>query len=480
MKKALFTPLLALPLALVWSGTAQAQDAAPKARTIYLYNASLGTAPASINAAKSGPWGNGTVSNSRRVDYEGAPVLELVTRNLQEGARFDFTSPINLDAYRDTGFLRLRLRFRDGGQGRFGGGGFPGGGFLGGGAPQSGPGAEDMRRGGGDPRMRGNFQMKPQWNGNAQFDGALPPLGGGEDPRMRGGGDTRRGGGDTRRGGGDTRRGGGDTRRGDGGGGFDPEGGAAAPVQSTNIKEIAITLLRENGVTTGRIPIDLNKTVADDNGWRLFVLPIKNMTSTPGASGAVTRAILTSDAEDTIYLAQAALVIESGEMTVSIRRPTDPAGAQIAEIEVKPGPVTLIADVEAGAADPIVEWNFDADNVGNLPPGALSSPPDTGGGEFGGTGETPGMGAPRSGPGGGEDPRMRGGDPRMRGGDPRTRGGETGAAGTIEGPRIDARGLTATFTYPNEEQNYRVEVTVTDRNGAKQPIKASILVRVRG
>jgi hypothetical protein len=33
---------------------------------------------------------------------------------------------------------------------------------------------------------------------------------------------------------------------------------------------------------------------------------------------------------------------------------------------------------------------------------------------------------------------------------------------------------------PNEEQNYRVEVTVRDRSGQKQPVKASILVRIRG
>lgn len=50
----------------------------------------------------------------------------------------------------------------------------------------------------------------------------------------------------------------------------------------------------------------------------------------------------------------------------------------------------------------------------------------------------------------------------------------------VVGPRIDARGLTATFTYPNEEQNYRVEVKVTDKSGKKEPVTASILVKVRG
>jgi hypothetical protein len=48
------------------------------------------------------------------------------------------------------------------------------------------------------------------------------------------------------------------------------------------------------------------------------------------------------------------------------------------------------------------------------------------------------------------------------------------------GPRIDARGLTASFTYPNEEQNYRVEVTVRDKSGQKPPVTTSVLVKVRG
>ena len=447
---------LALPLILLGNGTSQAQNVAPKARTIYLYNASLGTAPAGINAAKSGPWGNGSVAVSRRVDYEGAPVLELVTRNFQEGARFDFTTPVNLDAYRDTGFLRLRLRFRDDAQtGGSGGGGGDGRGNRGNGG--------DGRTG--NPR-RENFEVKPRWNGSAQFGAAFP----GGFP------------------------GGGFPGGGVGEDGFNPAIGPVLPTQITDIREIAVTLLREKGVTVGRIPVDLKNTVADEGGWRLFVLPIKNMTSTSGASGAVKRAIFTSDAQDTIYLAQAAIVIESGDMTASIRRPQDVAGTQFAEIEVKPGALTLIADVEAGAADPVVEWNFDADNVGNLPPGALSSPPAIGG--------EGGMDEMRGG-------EMRGGE--MRGNRPPIRrapnpgarpsatlpnrvggrvfggpgggvgaGGDTGGLEIEAGPRIDARGITATFEYPNEEQNYRVEVTVSDRSGTKPPVKTSILVRVRG
>jgi hypothetical protein len=47
------------------------------------------------------------------------------------------------------------------------------------------------------------------------------------------------------------------------------------------------------------------------------------------------------------------------------------------------------------------------------------------------------------------------------------------------GPRIDARGLSARPEWPNEEQNYRVEITVRDRAGRKDEVKASLLVKVR-
>jgi hypothetical protein len=47
------------------------------------------------------------------------------------------------------------------------------------------------------------------------------------------------------------------------------------------------------------------------------------------------------------------------------------------------------------------------------------------------------------------------------------------------GPRIDARGLSARPDWPNEEQNYRVEITVRDRSGRKDEVKASLLVKVR-
>ncbi len=402
---------LALPLAL-FSGVARAQNAPAPPRTVYLYSAALGTVGGNLGAAKTAPWGNGLAAIARETVYEGAPVLGVTTRNFQEGVRFDLNTPIDIEGFRANGFLRLRLRFRDTAPAATEGA-VEGEGEIPPGAMEEDPRARRRER---RQRREAAPLLKPAWKGAAQFGGALPPLGGaGAEGEMNPDGTT-------------------------------PE--EALPSQQTNITELGITLLRDNGVTMGRIPVNLETSEPDEEGWRLFVLPIRDMTSTANASGPVRSVILTSDEEDSFYLAQAALVIESGQMTVSIRRIEDPPGAQVSEVEFKPGAVTLIADVEAGAADPAVEWNFDADNVGNLPLTVFTNPnapnPALGEGELGG--EFP----------------------------------AEGQATVPAGPRLDARGLTGTFTYPNEEQNYRVEVTVRDRSGQKQPVKASILVKVRG
>jgi hypothetical protein len=134
-----------------------------------------------------------------------------------------------------------------------------------------------------------------------------------------------------------------------------------------------VALLHDRGATFGtvRVNIDENNTDADkpdDEGWFTLVTPVAEMRSTPDVSGPVRRVILSGDKEDSFFLAELALVVETGKISVSIRQPTDAPDAQIAEVTVKPGPITLVADVESGVSDPIIEWNFDADTVGNLPP----------------------------------------------------------------------------------------------------------------
>ncbi len=482
-------------LTLVAAGIAIPNARAQSPRTVYLYNASLGSAPAGVSSAKTAPWGNGEIKATRQpVEYEGASVMEVTTRNFAEGARFDLKTPINIDSYIEKGFVRLRLKFaadttvaggfpgQDGGgfPGGPDGGGFPGGpdggGFQGGGFQGDGGGF------GGRGRFRGNQLITPHTQANAQFGapGALPQFGG----RPGGGGFPGGPGGFQ----------GGGFPGGDGTDGGFPGAAMGPAPQKTDITDLRVTLVRENGVLVGNVPIDLEKTTPDDGGWRLFVLPINQMKATPGSSGPVSRVVLTSDEEDTFFMAQAAIVIETGKMEVSVR-PTDaPEGSQMAEITVKPGAVTLIADVEAGAADPQVEWNFDADNVGNFapptPPGGFPGGPDGGGFDPRGGGFPGGPGGFPGGPGG--FPGGPGGFPGGPGGFPGGPGGFPGAGGLPDGgalgpdgmpvamgPRVDARGLTATFTYPNEEQNYRVEVKVTDKSGKKEPVTSSIIVKVR-
>jgi len=243
------------------------------------------------------------------------------------------------------------------------------------------------------------------------------------------------------------------------------------PPQETPITTLQMTLVLEKGVLSGRVNVDLDKVKPDATGWSFFVLPLKEMRATPNAAGPIKRLIITGDHEDSFYLAQAALVLETANMQVAIRRPSDPIGTQLADITVKPGRLTLVADIEAGAADPEVEWNFDADKVGNLPPApnqveAAGAMP---GGDDGGEEEAP------------RDPRRPGaGGGRPGGGRPGGAEGEGEVAPIIVGPRIDARGLVANFEYPNEEQNYRVEATVRDRTGKKPDVVVSVLVSVRG
>ncbi|HVF10502.1 MAG TPA: hypothetical protein VNA16_06855 [Abditibacteriaceae bacterium] len=426
--------------------------AAAVARTVYLWD-SGGT-----GSAKQDTWGNGAVATATDVTHDGASTLKLTTRNFGEGVRFDLKSPVELAPYRTNGFLRFRLRFREAevqtpdtpgamdGPGVDGprrpGMGRPGMGRPGGGPPGTGRGGRPSRRD--DLLIAPPAHAGPTTGARPQIQ-PLPPLGG--PPRPGAGGF------------------GGEDIPGleDGNDIFIPVG---PPPQKTPITTLQMTLVLDKGVLSGRLNIDLDKVKANETGWRFFVLPLKAMRATPDAGGSIQRLIVTSDQEDSFYLAQAALVIETGTMLVTIRRPSDPPGVQPAEITVKPGLLTLIADIEAGAADPEVEWNFDADNVGNLPPAPNQVEAGAGVGVGGEEGD--------------EAPRVPGGRPGGRpGADDGGAGGEGGEAPVIVGPRIDARGLVARFEYPNEEQNYRVEARVRDRTGKKPDVVVSLMVSVR-
>jgi hypothetical protein len=376
------------------------------------------TGVAANQKAKPDVWGNGAVAPTTELTYNGNPVLKLTTRNPHEGVRLDFATPVDLTPLMDTAILRLRLRFHDA-------------------PPPPAPAATDLLPGGvnpagvpgvapdaavagalpplatagntpaGMPVTRGNQQLAPRL---AQL-GPLPAIGapntGAQTGALPGA---------------------------NAGGGFPtlpvtgdvaPTMPAGPPAQQTPIKRIILTLQLQRGIGELDLPINLEQTTPDEDGWRLFDIPLKNLRLSPNAGGPARRVIITSDQEDSFYLAELGVLTdtESGRMSVSIRRPTDPVGTQIAEITVRPGPLTLVADVASGTADPVIEWNFDADNLGILPAPALGAP---------------------------------------------------------GGRRIDVRGAVAKFEYPNEEQNFRVEVTVRDRLNRKPTVTASLLVKVRG
>ena len=241
------------------------------------------------------------------------------------------------------------------------------------------------------------------------------------------------------------------------------------PPQRTEIGYFQVTMVLDRGTITGGTEFSPQRSRPNDEGWHLLTIPVRNMSATPGATGSVRRVIITTDKEDTWYLGQAALAVDAPAIAVSLRQPTDTPGAQVAEVTVAPGPVTLVADVEAGASDVAVEWNFDADNAGA--PAVAATFPGAPGGYPGGY---PG-GSSSSSSSSSSSVGEPGAFPPGAAGAP----GFPGAPG-FGGARVDARGLVGKFEYPNEEQNYRVEVTVRDRSGKKKPVTSSILVKVRG
>jgi hypothetical protein len=391
-----------------------------------MWDASLGAKNPQVQ-----PWGNGEAKLRRDYEFMKQETLQVATLAPREGVYFDLSPAVDFAPYRGKGFLRFRLHFPNATGGA-------GGGFGSGGNPNRWRG----RRGRGNTQTEAQPQFAPglaRVEARPQFGAppaGFPPFGGvpggapGAFPGMPG----------------------------DAGQLAIPTG---PPPQVARLKQLIVTLVLEQGIMSGTLDVNLNSVAPDDGGWRLFAIPVKDLRASSDAAGAVQRIILTSDQPDTFYLAQAALVVNTDEMTVSIRRATDPPGSQVAEVTVRPNartgkaPLTLVADVEAGTADPIIEWNFDADTAGNLPwPGAQTAP-----------GAVPGAGVPGAAIPGAGGPGDQAGDQ---------------AAPVPLGPRIDATGARATCEYPNEEQNYRVEVTVRDRLGKKPPVKASVRVLVRG
>lgn len=465
----------------------------PSVPTTYLWDSG-----GQVAISRVGTWGNGVGQITRDLTYNGDDVLEMTTRNFNEGVSFEFSPPVNLDDYKTEGYVRLRLRFQEAAPPTAGFPGFTPGGSGGSssefGSPSTSTFQQMTPRPGGSGRQgSGGFGSGGFGSGSGRpggFGGAPPSGGFGSAPPGGFGGPT--------------------PTFGEGTPGVPGIGMPMGPLpQETKIHRMMLTFVLEKGIASGTIdlPTDLSKVDPDDAGWRLFLLPVKELKFTPGATGQAQRMIVTSDAQDTFFMAQSALVVETGQMSVNIRRPTDPLATQLGELTIKPGLITLVADVEAGTADPMIEWNFDADNknpdiaMRRAPLGGPAGPgatfgdggfdkegrPQGGfgtggpGGGFGGAPPAGGFGgAPPAGGFGGAPPAGGfGSSPGQFGAPGGLFGAGEGAAALPVGPPVDARGLVAKFDYPNEEMDYRVEVTVTDRAGKKAPVKASILIKVR-
>jgi hypothetical protein len=331
------------------------------------------------SASRVGSWGNGTAQPAGR----GSNVLQVTTHSFYEGVRFDLNNPIDIKPYKQAGFWRIKVQMR-------------------GAAPSNGAGRRRRSAALSDGEVSTQLHamvspqvhatVSPQVATQVQFQ-----------QRPQRGGGARQGG------------------RGQ---------------QTPTLTQLQLTAVLDRGAMSGRITVN---PASRGNGAQTLLLALRDMRATPGAGGAVRRLILTGDRSATFGLEQIALVTETDRITASIRRASDPQGTQLQEITVKPGRgTTLVADVEGGTSDLLVQWNFDADNTGAFPL------PTTAGG--------------------------RGAGP-VAGGLP--------SATMANIPRVDATGLSVQPNWPNEEQNYRVEITVTDRAGRKAPVKVSLLVKTR-
>ena len=409
-------------------------------RTIYLWD---GTG-ATERSVRLGAWGNGDFEVEKNVEGRAQNVLEVRTRNFYEGVRFQFAQPLSLENYRQSGLLRFRLRSeRLSTQLNM-----PGGSAL--------PGVPGSVSGG-TPNPYG----APAYNPYAS-PGGINPTG---NPYASPGGfpDSPDGPRDRSRSG---------------------ASGATPTPTPPSINTIQVVMRMERGALFGQFAFDEKSARPDLRGWQTFVLPLSQMRATPDASGGLRTVVISGNREGTFDLAQLALVPNASSSSVSIRRANDPVGTQQTTIEVQPGPLNLVADVESGGNDVVVEWNFDADNTGALLAPPLDVLPRT----------APTPGAPGSPFGGSPYPGLLYGNPQpgsppayggsrpgsSSGGSPfGSPSGSNASSIQIRGERLDARGHTAQVQLPNEEQDYRVEVTVKDRTSLRETGKASVIVKVR-
>ena len=373
-------------------------------RTVYIWDGTGGME----SGVKTGAWGNGDFELLPAIEGRAQDSLEVRTRNFYEGVRFSFAKPLTLDSYRSSGLLRVRLRsekLRNT--------------FA---PPPLAPGAT--------PSPFGSPTSQPGFNPYAPNIPGMP----GYNPYASIGGR--------------------------------PPGATPLPTPPV-VSTVQIVMHLERGALFGQFEFNENAARPDARGWQSYVVPLSQMRATADASGGLKTVVISGDREGTFELGQLALVPQTNSNAISIRRAEDAVGTQQTQMEVRPGVLKLVADVETGVSDVVVDWNFDADSSG-----ALAAPPT----DIVAATPTP-VGAPGFGVRGTPSPTPSG----------RSGYGRPGAGAPVAGApsiemrteRLDARGLVAQVDLPNEEQDYRVEVTVRDRASLREIGKAQLVVKVR-
>lgn len=369
-------------------------------RTVFLWDGSGATE----RNVRLGAWGNGDFEINKDVEGRGQNVLEVRTRNFYEGVRFQFAQPLPLDSYRESGLLRFRVRSEKLSE-QFN-------------SPVSSASPGIMT-----PTLN-PYGTPPAFNPYAPPN--FNPRGNPYSPLGNPGGQ--------------------------------PFGAPGATPSATppSISTVQVVMHLERGALFGQFAFTESNARPEARGWQTFVVPISQMRATPDASGGLRTVVISGNREGTFDLGQLALVPNSGSNSVSIRRVTDPIGTQQTTLEVQPGPLRLVADVESGINDVVVDWNFDADKTGALP----APPTDV---------------LPRAMPAPGS-PLYTFQPVAPPGYAPP---GSIPSPIQMRGERLDARGYIAQVDLPNEEQDYRVEVTLKDRDSLREIGKASVIVKVR-
>jgi hypothetical protein len=165
-------------------------------------------------------------------------------------------------------------------------------------------------------------------------------------------------------GGGGGRGGGGIGRPGGGGPGMPgmpggPGGtGTTQPREPKFFEHLRVVFYLERGaIGIDRWRVDFeDMLLRDPQGWTIVDLPLGEFKGSPNAGGRVKRILISGDAPTTFSIGQMKLVIDRGPLNVSVLANGKPAQTTKVKLDED---IEFMADVDAGAAEVVVLWDFD-------------------------------------------------------------------------------------------------------------------------